>query len=665
MKIKANKVFQVEHENFSHKDNNWLPYVHQALIYDKWEQSEGLLLTTKTGSGKTVSASYPVVDKKESAIFIYPTNALIDDQIKSIQKMMKNFQKCYYYYNPEKDYDKVKANNSDLILLKIDSESLNTYRKRSKSKRKGMALNYLLSINKPTIIMTNPDTLFYILALKYSQSMEIWNHLKRFDTLVIDEFHLYGGIELAHILFMIEYSKEMGIFKKYVLLSATPDKAIQEILENLISIEVITPLSKSNRKLINTRKISYEVNLYPKFYEEDVIIKALNIVENEIGFKKIETLYNYCKRSNDHVPLVVIFNSVINAIRFEDELAKKMSRDKIGVFRGLSDKSIRSFINKLIVVGTSAIEVGIDFKCDYLIFEAGDKASFMQRFGRIGRHAPGVAYLLCSKSNICKAFSEKSIIDRNQLEEIVNQLYSKVDARPWFLKTFGGIFTISTLGNRLVKLVINDINTTEKINKDAKNMVDKIVESYSKKIGAERQFYKLKSIYNYMTRYPHKLKWISVYENNISFRSSLLNIEVFDIREEMRRNNKGLYNVDLRTLLTRGVNIHYDMKKDRVTLAGYKSSRNLIEVCEIENLDKGNLYVTDEFEGIAIYCENKYSSLTNKLLKESHIFTVVPKITINYIDWRLSVFNFGMNSIIAFDGAALLLKEIYIKYVKH
>ncbi|MGI6604029.1 MAG: hypothetical protein ACOX2S_02950 [bacterium] len=40
------------------------------------------------------------------------------------------------------------------------------------------------------------------------------------------------------------------------------------------------------------------------------------------------------------------------------------------------------------------MEVGVDFCCDILIFEASEAASFLQRFGRVGRHRPGRAYIL-------------------------------------------------------------------------------------------------------------------------------------------------------------------------------------------------------------------------------------------------------------------------------
>jgi hypothetical protein len=47
--------------------------------------------------------------------------------------------------------------------------------------------------------------------------------------------------------------------------------------------------------------------------------------------------------------------------------------------------------------------------------------------------------------------------------------------------------------------------------------------------------------------------------------------------------------------------------------------------------------------------------------REPHIFTVVPKSAVEEeIDWRLSVFEAG-KYLIAFDGAALLLLELWKK----
>jgi len=45
---------------------------------------------------------------------------------------------------------------------------------------------------------------------------------------------------------------------------------------------------------------------------------------------------------------------------------------------------------------------------------------------------------------------------------------------------------------------------------------------------------------------------------------------------------------------------------------------------------------------------------------KDHIFVIVPKILEDELDWRLPVFECG-RYLIAFDGAALLLNEIFIQ----
>jgi len=39
-----------------------------------------------------------------------------------------------------------------------------------------------------------------------------------------------------------------------------------------------------------------------------------------------------------------------------------------------------------LVIGTSTIDVGVDFKINFLIFESSDAGNFIQRLGRLSRH---------------------------------------------------------------------------------------------------------------------------------------------------------------------------------------------------------------------------------------------------------------------------------------
>ena len=79
--------------------------------------------------------------------------------------------------------------------------------------------------NKTKIIFTNPDILFLIFALRYRA--EALASLQGYQTLVVDEFHLYQGVEFAHALFMVHLARHLGMFERVVLLSATPDPEVK------------------------------------------------------------------------------------------------------------------------------------------------------------------------------------------------------------------------------------------------------------------------------------------------------------------------------------------------------------------------------------------------------------------------------------------------------
>jgi Distinct helicase family with a unique C-terminal domain including a metal-binding cysteine cluster len=75
-------------------------YVHQAATLDSYESGKNILLCTKTGSGKTAAALFPLIKNGHSAIFVYPTNALIKNQLLNIYKTLtKILNKKVYILN--------------------------------------------------------------------------------------------------------------------------------------------------------------------------------------------------------------------------------------------------------------------------------------------------------------------------------------------------------------------------------------------------------------------------------------------------------------------------------------------------------------------------------------------------------------------------------------
>ena len=77
----------------------------------------------------------------------------------------------------------------------------------------------------------------------------------------------------------------------------------------------------------------------------------------------------------------------------------------------------------------------------------------------------------------------------------------------------------------------------------------------------------------------------------------------------------------------------------------------------------GHLYTTHEMrdkhnERVLLTREGKTSKLSDKMIEQDHIFVVVPDSVSGLIDWRIATFHHPQG-LLAFDGDALLLKEVY------
>lgn len=162
--------------------------------------------------------------------------------------------------------------------------------------------------------------------------------------------------------------------------------------------------------------------------------------------------------------------------------------------RGLVSRAARDVRGKTLGVGTSAIEVGIDFKCDYLIFEAGDAAGFMQRFGRVGRHQPGTAYLLES-SRVAEALNTQTQMSRDDLEKQVYALYDTADARPWFVGTEMGVLTVFAQANALRRRAEETHHAEPERISAISKWLDGVLDEYAAKMGIESRLLQVRKRY--------------------------------------------------------------------------------------------------------------------------------------------------------------------------
>jgi CRISPR-associated helicase Cas3 len=642
----------------AHAGTTSLVYPHQAEVWDRWEVDTTTLLAAKTGTGKTRAVMLPLLSRRESGIAVYPTNELLRDQVRSVEKLASSEGIKTVSWLPGTSMDRY--SEADAILVPIDRHLLNAWQERTRGKNRIEALQRLLEPDKPKIVLANPDILFRILALRYHA--DPFASLKRYQTLVFDEFHLYQGVELAHALAMIEMARTFGFFRRVMLLSATPHPEVRSMLDRLYTPSVVEPsVSASERSDQESRVAVHAVEVtavqLPGLDPVDTLVAKLSAMRLELQQLRIEN------REAEYIPAVVIVNSVVNAIRLEDNLANAgFDRKSLAIMRGLSNRDIRATKGKLLALGTSAIEVGVDFHCDYLFFEATEAASFMQRFGRVGRHRPGKAIALVPPNVYTGMSRLPSEIGRASFEERINAWYPSSSVRPWFVTTEYGMVTIRALMESFIS-VAREGGIGEDFGSHLRSTIEAALSGFSERLGCPAQNLQAKGMFERSRAGKHGSQWLRAYCQLNQFRTSLPSVLVHDFTEQHRRADwqMGEYEADLRTLLKRAVGISWNTSLGMLTIKGIGKLRR-VRASEIFNDDDcGPIFETKDYwdtPALRLYQDGEATPISDLMGKENHIFALVRKREVEAdLDWRLPVFETG-EYLLAFDGAALLLLEM-------
>lgn len=671
MRINGYSLPLVQHPSFDR-----VPvYPHQAAMIDAWGKHSGLLLVTKTGSGKTAATVLPVAlnrNKRDDncVVFVYPTNELIQDQERSILAWLNERLSIRTRVLTPENAD-ASIDDAEIELVRIDAERLDQFCQKWTMYRwgkpdKGRALERLLNVSKPRIVLINPDILYLVYSLRYEQAQNSIAALQAFQTVVFDEFHLYQGIELAHILYLIHAARTFGSFERVVLLSATPHPEVRTWIDRLLNPHEITMEIGVEHAAIGKRDVAFDVDLslLPRGHDSVGVAKRklLELLPTIKRFHSRDAL------DDNYVPVVVILNSVVKAIELEQDLLDAgISTEEIVPIRGRSDRAIRKLDSKpLIVIGTSAIEVGIDFQCDYLIFEAGDAAAFMQRFGRLGRHIPGKAFLIGTLRE-CQAIEGlPHTISRSEFEEEVARIYPEADARAWFtgttLGTFAALAQAYNIRNRIFRDRDNAPDSPE-VKQQIYTLLDKTINAYANQMGLQKQVKEAKRLFRGWVR--GRRPWVGHYLQTDSFRSGLPSIQIHDYSEAKRRGSQyAVYEADFKSVFSRATEVKRN--GDLYQIAGYGKFEPLyVNKSFTDEKLPGTILSTADYPNLMIKRRGELESWSHLMSRSEtdHIFVYVPYDEVrDALDWRLPTFRCGSRGgkyVLAFDGAALLLKEIW------
>jgi ATP-dependent helicase YprA (DUF1998 family) len=179
-------------------------YRHQEEAIRKAVSGESYVLTTGTGSGKSLCFFIPIVDhvlknKPEEgrvrAIIVYPMNALINSQLEGFQKLLANLPDC-----PVK------------VARYTGQEDLNTREKLQK--------------DPPHILLTNYVMLELMLARRQEQVFVDGNQA-RIKFLVFDELHTYTGRQGADVALLIRRLAERAGSRDLILVGTSATLATE------------------------------------------------------------------------------------------------------------------------------------------------------------------------------------------------------------------------------------------------------------------------------------------------------------------------------------------------------------------------------------------------------------------------------------------------------
>jgi CRISPR-associated endonuclease/helicase Cas3 len=352
------------------------PYDHQAAAEDLFDTRASFFAinTSPTGSGKTYSWLKPTLDHGLDTIAVYPTNALIADQLETAQELVQE------QYSEER-----------VGLVAATGQSVADWRDSAETDlNKGQALRRRvdreLNTNETTVLFTNPDLLTLVRKEMY-RHRSVKKHFDRFETIVLDEFHLADVKQRSTILFLIDeiaaLPSSQSRTSRFFFLSATPEGTDQYgrgLMTRLREDVEVNPV-----ELSADARPSETVS--PPGWREvmptvDIDLRAASTFQTAdelLDSETIEEFVSFC----DPGETVVMLDGVHEVDRVYETLQNRCSGrvERItGFDRGDIDRKIDSFD---VLVSNSAVEVGLDFQPDRLVFSAHDAPTLVQRLGRL------------------------------------------------------------------------------------------------------------------------------------------------------------------------------------------------------------------------------------------------------------------------------------------
>jgi len=400
------------------------PYAHQQDLQRLFRDEEGFIAVndSPTGGGKTMSWLAPVVDQREHTIAVYPTNALIADQYENITaELDRHFED--------------RADDIEVLLVTADSlrdeHAERFHRDETNAERLQHLLIDAMRNNEQVLVLTNPDILVMMRRHLYSGGTDYYNPgdrirtLNDFTTAIVDEFHRADRKEQNTLLYLLDEMYDLpenvcGL-SRLVFLSATPEQRLERRFRESMRAPYyrLTALrdtderrpfevSPPDRWRAVMPPVTLDMRVAETFGTAEVLLNRDWEATKEFASKPGETVF--------------ILDGIHEVAQVYDALWEEFPDRRVVRIDGFHRGDLQEKLDDPgfdILVSNSAVEVGIDFNVERLVFSGHSQSNFVQRLGRL-RSAEDVRQARC--------YVPSQVVD--SLDEMWNDDGGSVDDSP-------------------------------------------------------------------------------------------------------------------------------------------------------------------------------------------------------------------------------------------
>lgn len=366
-------------------------YTHQIEVWDHISSGRNSVISTGTASGKTLAYNLPVVDllvrdSQARALYLFPTKALAQDQLDSLQKLLMQI--------PADRPWQVKP----IPVAVYDGDTPSHTRPAIRQNAR--------------IILSNPDMLHAGILPHHTRWVSF---LQNLHFIIIDEIHAYRGVFGSHVANVLRRLKRVLAFygskPQFILTSATIANPV-ELAGGLIG-EPATLVDEDGSGTGPRHFLIYN----PPIVDRDLglrrsaLLESVRLVDDLIHFglqtivfgrsrRTIEVILTYLRENapanSPNQGSLVDGNIPANQANIRGYRSGYLPKQRREIERGLRQGEVRA------VVATNALELGIDIGgmgAAVLSGYPGTIAGTWQQVGRAGRGSEAALAVLVTTAS--------------------------------------------------------------------------------------------------------------------------------------------------------------------------------------------------------------------------------------------------------------------------